>query len=71
MIIRFQSTVKEVEAKREYFAYHKKRELEKHLLIKPHNCLLGMSNLLKHRLRVWYSGDISTVAGVQIWPLSD
>ena len=66
MITYFQSTVKEVEAKREYFDYHKKRELEEHLLVKLRSYVLGMSNLFKYRLKIWSSGDISIVAGVQI-----
>ena len=55
----FQRTLKEVEAKREYFDYHKKRELEEHLLIKLHSYVLGMSNLFKYRLKIWSSGDIA------------
>lgn len=60
MIIRFQSTIKEVEAKREYFNYRNERELEKHLLRKFHSYVLGISNLFKYRLKIWSSGDIST-----------
>ena len=66
MIIRFQSTVKEVEAKREYFNYHKKRELEEHLLVKLRSYVLGMSKLFKYRLKIWSSGDISSGYWVRI-----
>ena len=51
---------KKVEAKREHFDYHKKRELEEHLLVKLRSYVLGISNLFKYRLKIWSSGDIST-----------
>jgi hypothetical protein len=37
LIIQFQNILEEVRVRREYFDYHKKRELEKYLLIKLHN----------------------------------
>jgi len=66
MIIRFQSIIKEVKARRKCFNDRKTRRIERFLSKISVSFVLGISNLLKYRLKVMSSGDISTVAGLQI-----
>jgi hypothetical protein len=57
-------------ASRECPNSYSKRKWEKYIFITSITYLLGISRIVKSRLIIWSSGDISTAVGVQTNPLS-